>query len=141
MSTSRASHRHQLPCNYTTWTQGLSSGTVIIAVNSTFIPEAVPSSFAPAICKDGLWGVYEWTRHPQLYREDAPYLGFIKLPINGDEKYILLQSLDKTAWRPMPGKNGFHTYAEEWERQLRERYSWASKFCKDVFPKVQRMVP
>jgi hypothetical protein len=41
----------------------------------------------------------------------------------------------------MPGKNGFHTYAEEWERQLRERYSWASKFCKDVFPKVQRTVP
>src|SRR5882724_4103153 len=44
------------PHNYTCWAMGWTAGTVMVAVNLTFIPESIPRDSMPVICSDGLWG-------------------------------------------------------------------------------------
>src|SRR5882762_3971376 len=143
MSSSTVMPSHvPFPSKYTSWSSGWTSGTVMVAVNSTFILEPIPHGSTPAICSDGLWGAFEWTRHPQLYQEHMPHLGFIQLPINGDERDILLQPVSKGAsWTLMPDKRGFFTLSDEWHHLLEEKHLAMTKFCWDEFPRVQAKVP
>jgi hypothetical protein len=135
MSSSSSTHR-PFPHNYTTWTRGWAVDTVIVAVNSTFIPEPVPPTAVPAICLDGLWGHFEWMRHPQRYQEMAPYLAFIRLPIGRDEDDFLLCPFGKGDWQPITNKSGYFTLKEDLMCELTRRCHAVSEFSKSSFPFV-----
>ncbi|KAI0055806.1 hypothetical protein BV25DRAFT_1842705 [Artomyces pyxidatus] len=67
------------PHRYVCWTWSSTPGRIIVAANSSAIPQPLDNTLAPTTYLDGLWGPHEWSRIPQqAYR--ARYYALAALP-------------------------------------------------------------
>jgi hypothetical protein len=58
---------------------------------------------------DGLWGEHEWTLYPQPYRDESPYLAWLRLPSKHAASDILTSSVHKEMWQAHPNKTNIHS--------------------------------
>ncbi|KAI0316758.1 hypothetical protein OF83DRAFT_1172568 [Amylostereum chailletii] len=85
-----------------------STTTVLVGVNTIYIPAPPPQYETLAVHPDELWGSYEWTREPQPYDERAPYLICIPSPHIGHPDGPMMCSVQKSMWaRHSDRRDGF----------------------------------
>jgi hypothetical protein len=59
---------------------------LLIGINTNYMPAPPPPRPVPTyICKDGLWGLREYTLEPQFFDHRSPHLAFLAVPTSYDK--------------------------------------------------------
>ena len=115
-----ATSPQHFPYSYDTAIQWDES-TVLLGINTSYIP-ASPKSYAGPVYarEDGLWGLQEWTREPQLLDVRAPFLVSLPIPLSEGSGGIYLNPPVKEYWIENPSKRSYYTLKEHLHWRIKD---------------------
>jgi hypothetical protein len=85
---------------------------------------------------DGLWGEHEWTLYPQPYRQEFPYLAWLRFPSRNTGSDTLTRPVHKRMWQAHPSKSNVHLVDPGVFGKFRDKLEEVKAAMRDPFHKV-----